>query len=77
LIKSQHSFARAYSFVGTDGVSFLSTTHECISATQGLAKDGITKTIAFKGRHTVHGNVCSKCWGFRISCTGSRIGQCS
>jgi hypothetical protein len=51
-----------------------STTGQIITATQGWTKDGQTPTIVFKGEIN-HGSVCEACWGYRISCSGSRIGQ--
>lgn len=74
---ARHTFAEAHAFIGTKDLRFCSTTGEEITARQGLAKDGVTGTIVFVGEHTRHGNVCEACWGFRIDCNGSRIGQCA
>jgi len=72
---TSHSFDETRRFVG-DGVRFLSTTGERITASQGFSKNG-DPTIVFKGERRVHGNVCQACWGFRLSCSGTRIGHCS
>jgi hypothetical protein len=73
----KHSFAKAYDFVGSKGATFRSTTGESIAANQGVAQDGITRTIVFVGEHSRHGSTCAACWGFRIDCNGSRIGHCA
>lgn len=75
--RTTKTFADAYALVGAPGISFSSTTGETINATQSLAQDGVTLTIEFHGINNRHGNVCEACWGFRESCTGSRIGQCT
>jgi len=72
---THHSFAEGYQYVGPRGVDFQSTTNETIWAKQGMARDGITRTIVFQGR-TRHGNVCESCWGHRLNCSGTRMGQC-
>jgi hypothetical protein len=74
---AKHSFAKAYEFVGSKGVTFRSTTGAKINANQGMARDGITRTIVFVGEHSRHGSTCAACWGFRIDYNGSRIGQCA
>lgn len=71
-----HSFDQAYAFVGTKGVEFQSTTGERIHAREGVAGDGVTLTIVFVGERNRHGSACKACWGFRIDCNQSRIGQC-
>jgi hypothetical protein len=58
----KHSFAKAYEFVGSKGVTFRSTTGERIDANQGMARDGITRTIVFVGEHSRHGSTCAACW---------------
>jgi len=73
----KHSFAQSYAFIGTQGVKFRSTTGEYIYARQGLARDGATTTIVFIGERNRHGGTCRACWGFRIDCNQSRIGQCA
>jgi hypothetical protein len=73
----QHSFEEAYAFVGTSGVGFLSTTNEHIQARHGLAKDGVTPTIVFHGEQNRQGSACKACWGFRVDCNKTRIGQCA
>lgn len=73
----KHTFTEAYTFVGADGVEFRSTTGERIHARQGLARDGVTPTIVFIGERNRHGSACKACWGFRVDCNQSRIGQCA
>ena len=70
-----HSFAQAHAHVGRAGVAFVSTTGEAMTATQGLAGDGVTPTIVLQGQSHAHGRVCPACWGYVTSCTGERIGQ--
>jgi hypothetical protein len=70
-----HTFADAYSDVGSREIEYLSTTGAPLTATQGLAGDGVTPTIVLRGQNYVHGRVCASCWGFMTSCTGERIGQ--
>ncbi len=74
---AKHSFARAYSLVGASGKGFRSNTGEQITARQGVSKDGKTRTIVFIGERNTHGNACEACWGYRINCNGSRVGQCA
>ena len=74
--RTKHAFDMAYAFVGPRGITFQSTPGERITARQGWTKDGQTPTIVFHGK-TRHGSVCVACWGYRISCSGSRIGQCA
>lgn len=74
---TKHSFAKAYGFVGSEGATFRSTTGEKIAANQGMALDGVTRTIVFVGTRNRHGSACPSCWGFRIDCNKSRIGQCA
>jgi hypothetical protein len=71
-----HTFDEAFAFVGTGGWQFSSTTGEAISARLALADDCVTEIISFHGERSYHGNVCSACWGFRMNCSGKRIGQC-
>jgi len=72
-----HTFEQAYAYVvGKGNVEFESTTGERIIARQGQTRGG-DSTIVFLGENAVHGNVCRACWGFRINCAGSRIGQCT
>ena len=72
-----HRFNQAYAHVGEQGVTFESTTGEKIYAKRGIAGDDTTKTIVFEGENNRHGSVCEACWGYRIDCNQSRIGQCS
>ena len=72
-----HSFTRALALVGPNGYKFQSTTGEQIKAQQGQARDGVTETIVFHGERNRHGSVCHACWGYRIDCNGSYIGQCA
>ena len=70
------SFARAFNAIGSRGLAYRSTTGRSVRATQTLARDGVTKVIRFHNEAGVlNGNVCPECWGFRVSCTGTRIGQ--
>jgi hypothetical protein len=73
----KHSFVHAYAFVGSRGVKFRSTAGEQICARQGVTRDGATPAIVFKGERITHGSACSARWGFRVACSGSRIGQCA
>jgi hypothetical protein len=73
----RHTFAEAHAFIGVAGVDFRSTTGEHIHARQGLAGDGATLTIVFMGERNRHGSACPACWGFRVDCNQSRIGQCA
>jgi hypothetical protein len=50
---------------------------EQILARHGKTRDGNTDTIVFIGERSRHGSVCEACWGYRIDCNGSRIGQCA
>jgi hypothetical protein len=70
------SFKKAFNAVSSRGLAFRSTTGRAVRATQSLARDGVTEVIRFHGTNgTLKGNVCAACWGFRLSCTGTRIGQ--
>jgi hypothetical protein len=73
----RHTFAEAYEFVGRKGLAFRSTMHEKIVARQSMAKDRATHTIVFVGERNPHGSTCRRCWGFRVDCNGSWIGQCA
>jgi hypothetical protein len=42
-----------------------------------MARDGATPTIVFIGERNRHGSTCKACWGFRVDCNQSRIGQCA
>lgn len=70
-----HIFAQAHAYVAGAGRAFTSTTGEPMSATQGLAGDGITPTIVLQGQNHVHGRVCAACWGYTKSCTGEWVSQ--
>jgi hypothetical protein len=74
---TKHTFNQIYSHLGSRGVNFNSTTGEQILAKQGIAKDKVTKTTVYIGERSRHGSVCEACWGYRIDCNQSRIGQCS
>ena len=74
---AKHAFSEAYAFVGQRGITFSSTTGEQITATQGFTRDKTTITIVFQGQRNRHGSVCKACWGFRIDCNKSRVGQCA
>lgn len=75
--KSKYTFAQAFRYVGLHGVSFISTTGEKIFARHGKTRDGLTDTIVFMGERHRHGSACEACWGYRIDCNESRIGQCA
>jgi hypothetical protein len=75
--RTNHTFAQVYAIVGSSGFKFQSTTGEMITASQGLTKDRAMQTIVFMGERNRHGSVCESCWGFRVDCNGSRIGQCA
>lgn len=75
LLAVVHTFAEAYSCVDAKEIEYLSTTGEQMSASVGVAGDGVTPTIVLRGLNHVHGRVCAACWGFMTSCTGERIGQ--
>ena len=72
---THHTFEQARQMVG-NGFDFLSSTHRPTRARVGMTQDGARPTIAF-AMEDAHGggNVCQSCWGFRISCSGTRIGQ--
>ena len=74
---TRNTFLKAHTFVGTNGVTFKSTTGKVIFARRSIAGDKITKTIMFKSENSYQGNVCECCWGFRKNCSGSRIGHLS
>ena len=74
---TKNSFTQVFKYVGPNGVSFKSTTGEKIFARHGKTRDGLTDTIVFMGERHRHGSACEACWGYRIDCSGSRIGQCA
>ena len=59
------------------GVTITSTTGEKIRVRAGTTRDKNTQTLVFQGERNRHGSACSACWGFRVDCSGSRIGQCA
>ena len=73
---TKHTFDDTYNYVAKGDISFRSTTGEEIFAKVGFTQDKKYKTIVFYGENSRHGNVCSKCWGYRENCQGARIGQC-
>jgi len=73
---TEHTFEEAVKYVGSQGVSFKSTTGEKIRATLGWTRDGQHRTIVFMGERSRHGNVCSECWGYTYTCSGTQIGHC-
>ena len=75
--RPNHTFDQALVYISEVEISFISTTGERIIANRGLASDGVTPTIVFKGEKNRHGNICQACWGFRKNCSGTRIGQCT
>ncbi len=76
-----HSFDQAFAHVCQGDIQFISTTGESIIDRQGLTRGRIshriTKTIVFIGERNRHGDVCHACWGYRLNCYGTRIGQCT
>ena len=69
-----HTFPeQAYARVGVNGLASTSTTGEAMTASQGVAQDGVTPTLVLTAERHVAGRVCSACWGFMLSCTGERI----
>ncbi|ADO00782.1 hypothetical protein Gbem_4079 [Citrifermentans bemidjiense Bem] len=70
------TFDQAYEFIRSKP-NFNSTTGKPIIARVGKSKDGRTRTIVFQGENSVHGSVCSECWGYRSNCSGTHIGQCT
>ncbi len=46
---TRHTFAEVRELIGENGITFDSTTHERIKATQGFARDNLTPTIVFTG----------------------------
>jgi hypothetical protein len=72
-----HSFDEVYYHVGSHGLLFQSTTGEHITARKGLTRDHSTPTIVFTGERNRHGSICKSCWGYRVDCSGARIGQCA
>ena len=73
----RHSFDQVFQHIGIHGVSFHSTTGEEIFARRGLTKGKTTEIIVFLGERNRHGSTCNAFWGYRIDCSGSRIGQCA
>lgn len=57
----RHTFQQAYAHVGVDGISFHSTTAEAMTATRGVAQDGVTTTLILSGERHVAGRVCEAC----------------
>ena len=70
-----HTFSEAYKHVGT-GITFTSTTEKKITARQRNTKGKIPRKIVFIGENSTHGDVCEACWGYRLNCSGTRIGHC-
>ncbi|OFZ56848.1 MAG: hypothetical protein A2452_06825 [Candidatus Firestonebacteria bacterium RIFOXYC2_FULL_39_67] len=77
IIGMNHRFTDAVTKIRTYGnQTFTSTTGETICASLGKTRNGLP-AIIYTGKNSIHGNVCSKCWGFRVSCNGVLIGQCT
>ena len=73
--QARHTFAQACAAVGDGILEFQSTTGRRTTARLGLTDAG-QQTIAFRRENGGWGgNVCENCWGFRISCGGTRVGQ--
>ena len=71
-----HTFEQVYEYIGHGSVNFISTTGERIYVRRGKTSDG-TPAVVFLGENSIHGNVCWACWGYRMNCSGTRIGQCT
>jgi hypothetical protein len=73
--QTQQTFKEACAGVANRPVQFRSTTGKKTTARLGLTAGG-QQTIAFYRQNGGWGgNVCEGCWGFRLSCVGTRIGQ--
>jgi hypothetical protein len=69
-----HSFQEIISMLRADDIQFTSNTGENMTATTGRTRGG-QDAIVFRGENVPHGNVCAACWGYRINCCGTRVGQ--
>lgn len=71
---TRHTFRQAYSSVG-NGLRFLSTTNKPTTAQLGVTEEGADAIVFYRENGGWGGNVCESCWGFRRSCSDTRIGQ--
>mgnify|MGYP001286666940 CR=1 FL=1 len=70
--QTECSFDQAYSFVrANEPYRFQSTTNKDVVARTGQTENG-ERAIMFPG----HGNICPACWGYRLNCSGARVGHC-
>jgi hypothetical protein len=66
-------FQEAHKFISDkEPFDILSTTVQKIKDRTGFIRDGVTPTNFFEG----HRNVCPACGGYRLNCSGTRIGHC-
>lgn len=69
-----YSFRKAFEKLEAGDFAFKSNTGGNMTATRSNTAGG-HDAIVFHGENVMHGNVCSACWGYRMSCTGTRIGH--
>lgn len=74
VLKVRHTFSQAYTAVG-NGAQFDSTTGHPTIARLGITQDGKPAVSFWSESGGWGGNVCEACWGFRLSCSGTRVGQ--
>lgn len=72
--KTKHTFEQAYAAVG-GGFPFQSTQGKLTEARVGVTGDGTQAISFYMEDGSRGGNVCQACWGFRRSCSDTRIGQ--
>ena len=72
--QTRHTFSQAYAVVG-NGMQFLSTRDHQTTARVGATENGERAIAFYRAKGGWGGNVCESCWGFRLSCVGTRIGQ--
>ena len=65
-------FAAARRAVGS-GLEFQTARPQLVRARQGESDTTPPlPTISFRD----HGTVCEHCWGYRVNCSGTRVGHC-
>ncbi|MBU2740870.1 hypothetical protein HF670_07930 [Acidithiobacillus thiooxidans] len=69
-----HSFRDAFAKLEAGDFYFKSNTGEKMTAKRGNTAVG-HNAIVFHGENVMHGNICLACWGYRMNCTGTRIGH--
>ena len=79
ILGMRHTFQNAVNRIKANGgdVAFTTGANENIHATLGMTRDKRYLTIVYNGERSRHGNVCSSCWGYRVSCHSTRVGQCT